>query len=305
DPGETTMNVDLFDFELPPERIALRPASPRDAARLLLLDGGRISYAGRLDRDALRARLDADRPPAPARSRRRAPPPPREGTAVLELESADVYAEGKRLLQGLDVAIHPGECWMIHGANGSGKSTLLRTFYGDNAVSRPGRILRLGQFRAPLEDFRLQAALVAPHLHGQHLPDERVLDIVVSGLHASIGLNDAATPAEQKLALKALRELGIESLRDRTVRELSYGQMRRVLFARAFVNSPRIWLLDEPFAGIDAHTRRDLQAVIEARVAAGAAVVMASHHRAEWPASATHELQLRKGRAVYCGPLRR
>jgi molybdate transport system ATP-binding protein len=277
---------------------------PASANRLLLLDEGGVAYAGRLDRQLLRARLEADRKSAPpALPRRRVAAVDR--TALVALESADVYADNLPLLRGIDFTVHAGECWMIHGANGSGKSTLLRTLYGDHAVASPGRVRRLGQLRAPLEEFRAKAGLVAPHLHAQHLPSELAIDIVVSGLHASIGLNEAATAVEMRRARKVLREFGLDELRERTVRELSYGQMRRLLFARAFVNAPRILLLDEPFAGIDASTRRSLQAVIETRASEGVAIVMASHHRSEWPRCASHELQLRRGVTVRQGPLRK
>ncbi len=275
---------------------------PASANRMLLLEGGRIAYAGRLDRAMLRERLDAERVRPALKA---ATPRPRGRKTLLELEAADVHHEGKRLLRGMQLTVQAGDCWVVHGPNGSGKSTLLRTLYGDHAIAVPGRIVRFGRARLPLDEFRSEAALVAPHLHAQHLQDEIVLDIVVSGLHGSIGLNDAATAVEQRRARRALTELGIEALGERTVRELSYGQMRRVLFARAFVCDPRLLLLDEPFAGVDAATRGALQAVIEMRAASGAAIVMASHHRSEWPACVTHELQLRAGLIVYRGPVRR
>ncbi len=275
---------------------------PAAANRLLLLDEGRITYAGEFDRERLEARLQ--RRPSRAAPKAeglvsRARQARRAATPVLELERADVFAESVPLLRDIDLHVRAGECWMVHGPNGSGKSTLLRALYGDHAIARPGHVRRFGKPRMSLPEFRAKVGLVAPHLHAQHLQTERALDVVVSGLHASIGLNDAATPAEVRRARRALRELGLDDLRDRTVRELSYGQMRRLLFARAFVGAPRLLLLDEPFAGVDAQTRQILLGVIEAHAAQGLAIVMASHHRNEWPRCATHELQLRRGRAVY------
>lgn len=276
---------------------------PRSANRLLLLDQGRISHAGALDEDLLRERLER-----PRRRRAKGVKTPRkrpDAREVVALDAADVYAESVPLLRGIDLTVRAGECWVVHGPNGSGKSTLLRALYGDHAIARPGHVRRFGQPRLALTTFRERTSLVAPHLHALHLQDERALDIAVSGLHASIGLNDVPTPSEIRRARRALRELGLDELRDRSVRELSYGQMRRLLFARAFVNRPRLLLLDEPFAGVDAHTRELLLAVIEAHASRGLAIVMASHHRNEWPHCVTHELQLRRGRAVYCGPVRR
>jgi molybdate transport system ATP-binding protein len=278
---------------------------PAAANRLLLLEEGRILHAGAFDRALVRKRLT--RPHArtiakPARGETRTR---RSAVPLIALEAADVYAEAVPLLRSIDLQVRPGDCWVVHGANGSGKSTLLRALYGDHAIARPGRVRRSGSLRMPLERFRARTGLVAPHLHAQHLPQERALDVAVSGLHSSIGLSQAPTPGEVRRARRALRELDLDALRGRSVKELSYGQMRRLLFARAFVSRPRLLLLDEPFSGVDAQTRNSLLAVIEAHVSRGMAVVMASHHREEWPRCATHELQLRRGRAVYCGPVRR
>jgi molybdate transport system ATP-binding protein len=90
----------------------------------------------------------------------------------------------------------------------------------------------------------------------------------------------------------------------RTLRELSYGQLRRVLFARAWVRHPDLMLLDEPFSGVDGPTRLSLRSHVEALVADGVAVVMTTHHRTEWPDCVTHELELAGGEARYCGPVR-
>src|SRR4030095_635033 len=116
--------------------------------------------------------------------------------------------------------------------------------------------------------------------------------MVQSGRHASIGLNDASTAADRAAARRALAFFDLEGFGSRTREELSYGQMRRVLFARAWVSHPKLLLLDEPLAGVDAPTRRVLLDRIGHLVADGTAVVMSTHHRNEWPPYTTHELEL-------------
>jgi ABC-type molybdenum transport system ATPase subunit/photorepair protein PhrA len=86
--------------------------------------------------------------------------------------------------------------------------------------------------------------------------------------------------------------------------ELSYGQLRRVLFARAWVGKPALLLLDEPYVGLDASTRHALIQHLDELIAGGTTVVIATHNREEWPAGATHELALSKGAPVWCGPIR-
>jgi iron complex transport system ATP-binding protein len=93
------------------------------------------------------------------------------------------------------------------------------------------------------------------------------------------------------------------ALRDRTMAELSYGQARRVLFARAWAREPELALLDEPFAGLDRTTRADLARRLNAWLAEGGSCIIATHHREEWPAHTTHVLELACGRAVRSGPV--
>jgi ABC-type molybdenum transport system ATPase subunit/photorepair protein PhrA len=133
----------------------------------------------------------------------------------------------------------------------------------------------------------------------------RVVDLVASGLYASIGLNQSLRASMRRRALRALRRVDAAALAARTLRTLSYGQSRRALFARALVNEPDILLLDEPYAGLDARTRTALRSLVERAIAAGATAVMTTHHLDEWPLLATHELELAGGRVRYNGPVRR
>jgi ABC-type molybdenum transport system ATPase subunit/photorepair protein PhrA len=125
-----------------------------------------------------------------------------------------------------------------------------------------------------------------------------VLEVVASGRYASIGLNDAITASDRKHAERALRRFGMLGMRRRTMAELSYGQARRVLFARAWAREPRLALLDEPFAGLDKATRADLTRRLNDWIADGGSCVIATHHRDEWPAHTTHVMELAAGRAV-------
>src|SRR4051812_45923714 len=130
-----------------------------------------------------------------------------------------------------------------------------------------------------------------------------VMETVACGRYASIGLNEAITAADRAHAERALRRFGILQLRSRTHAELSYGQARRVLFARAWAREPKLALLDEPFAGLDRATRADLATRLNEWIDAGGSCVIATHHRDEWPAHTTHVLELDRGRAVSCHAL--
>jgi molybdate transport system ATP-binding protein len=156
----------------------------------------------------------------------------------------------------------------------------------------------------PLEDFRARTGLIAPHLQTDYPRHHTVLETVVSGLHSSIGLNFRATAAELRRARSSLRQFDLLTLADRTLAELSYGQMRRVLFARAAVLRPRLLLLDEPFTGLAPAVRADLLRRLEAWIRRGVTVMLATHYRSEWPRKATHELSLTRGRVRHAGTIR-
>ena len=298
---------------------------PDCATHALILDHGRIVYSGRIARAPLAKWLEhgvlAEQGIEEALNRRAAGrglnAAPRTNTApratttsraaepLVKLMSADVHLDEYKALQSLTFEVHKGDCWVIHGSNGSGKTTLLRTLYGDHGVASHGSIQRAGIVPGvPLQEFKVRAGFVAAHIQTIHPHHLTVDEIVQSGRHASIGLNDAPTAADRKAATQALEFFGLKGFGTRTRDELSYGQMRRVLFARAWVTHPRLLLLDEPLAGIDAPTRSVLLDRIGQLVAKGTAVVMTTHHRDEWPPYATHELELDAGHMKYAGPVR-
>ncbi|MGB6604340.1 MAG: ATP-binding cassette domain-containing protein, partial [Steroidobacteraceae bacterium] len=265
---------------------------PAAVTHALILSGGRIVYRGPRTGAPLAKWLGAPVRLTSRALRRRG----RAGRALLRLTRGRVYLDQSRALEGVSLAVRSGECWVVHGRNGSGKTTLLRTLYGDHGVALGGTIARAGVTPGvPLEAFKRRVGLVAPHLQAEYPRESTVAEVVQSGRHASIGLNDAPSAADRDAARRALGSFGLTRHAARPLRELSYGQVRRALFARAWVRKPRLLLLDEPFAGIDAPTRRRLMRRVETLAARGAAVMVAVQKSGDWPACATHELELSRG----------
>jgi len=281
---------------------------PRSATHALVLEKGHVVYRGVLRNAPLRKWLHADGPVAagaPVASTRKPTSRRSPAQSLIRLTHASVYLDEQRVLENLSFDVRPGDCWVVHGRNGSGKTTLLRTLYGDHGVASGGRIERAGIVPGvPLQEFKRKVGIVAPHLQSEHPQGLTVAAVVQSGRHASIGLNDAPSAADRAAADRSLEFFGLGDLALRTLKELSYGQLRRVLFARAWVCRPGLLLLDEPFSGVDSPTRLSLMAHVATLVVSGTAVVMTTHYRSEWPAYATHELELAGGRAIYCGPVR-
>ncbi|HVN99233.1 MAG TPA: ATP-binding cassette domain-containing protein [Steroidobacteraceae bacterium] len=272
------------------------PAGTTHRARL---HRGRLRTAAWRAPSAQRARAES-RAPVPRRGRG-----PDRHRLQLELRDASVWREGGAVLRRVSWAIRGGECWVVHGANGSGKSTLLATLYGDHGVASHGSVWRRGHGPgAPLQEFQRRVGRVSPELQAALPRQQTALDCVVAGLRGAFRLDGVPRAGERRAALQALRRVGAARLARRPCGELSYGQARRVLFARALALRPDILLLDEPYTGLDAPTRARLQALVDNLAAMQHAIVIATHHRDEWPRHATHELELVAGRVRYLGPRR-
>jgi molybdate transport system ATP-binding protein len=273
---------------------------PAGTTHALILDRGRIVYRGKRRGAPLRRWLA--RPFVPADD---APRRARRGRPLVSLKNAAVHLDERCVLRGVSLTVRPGEWWLVHGHNGSGKTTLLRTLYGDHGVAAGGTVERAGvKPGVPLESFKKRVGLIAPHLQADHPRELTVLEVVQSGLYASIGLNDPPTRFDRSAAHRALKLFGLDTFATRTLAQLSYGQSRRVLFARAWVGAPRLLLLDEPFAGIDAATHGVLLDHVRTLVGSGVAVVMSAHHAQDAQHDVTHELELIAGDMRYSGPLR-
>jgi ABC-type molybdenum transport system ATPase subunit/photorepair protein PhrA len=274
------------------------PDVPDSMTHLLELDQGSVKRSGATRAEKARALLEQDTRVFLSR-KTRSHVRPRRRRVLVALRHADVHVDEAHLLTGIDLEVRAGDCWVVHGPNGSGKSTLLRTIYGDHAVASGGSIVRAGIVPGvALEKFKLRTAYVAPHLQTWHQPKMPVMEVVASGRYASIGLNDAITPSDRKHAERALRRFGMFAMRNRTLAEMSYGQARRILFARAWAREPTLALLDEPFAGLDRATRADLTRRLNEWLAEGGSCIIATHHHEEWPAHTTHVLELKSGRVI-------
>jgi molybdate transport system ATP-binding protein len=279
---------------------------PATATHALVLRSGRVAFRGPI-RAAARdhfgqiahAARTAHKPRTPDSGVRA------QQAALVRLDRAHVYLDGFHALHDVGLSVRPGEFWVIHGPNGSGKTTLLRTLYGDHGVATGGLIEREGIGPGvPLEHFRERAGISAPYIHSSYPRNYTVAQVVLSGRHSSIGLQRAFTRSDRRAAGRILHRLGLAEWAQRALGELSYGQTRLVLFARALVRSPRLLLLDEPFASVDAATRAVLGRELRRHAACGVAIVITAHAVHEWIADATHELWLIDGRMRYGGPLR-
>jgi molybdate transport system ATP-binding protein len=202
---------------------------PEVMTHLLELEQGRVTRVGAMRAARARGLLKQEQAAFLADGTAARAPPRRRHRPLVTLRHADVYVDDAHILRGIELEIAAGDCWVVHGPNGSGKSTLLRTIYGDHGVP-PAPASSRWLMPCATGSFKLRTAY-GPHLRDLACPKMPVMEVVASGRYASIGL---VTPSPRATANtpSALRRFGIYELRNRTLAEMSYGQARRVLFAR-------------------------------------------------------------------------
>jgi molybdate transport system ATP-binding protein len=260
----------------------------------LELAGGRIR--------ALRRLRPADLQRLEVRARETAPPRKRRtpaGPLLLRLSHVDVYVEYRAVLRDVNWQLRQGEHWSIFGANGAGKSSFLKLIYGDLAPALGGRIERTGfPPGTAISEWKQQVGYVSPELQSSYAVNVSILELVASGRHSSIGLAQAPTPEDLKAARRWLKFFKLSTLAQRRPLELSYGQLRRALIARAMAAKPRILLLDEPLTGLDPGQRALLKRVLGTLMRRQLTLIAAVHHVEDLPHGMTHGLHLHKQRAL-------
>jgi len=221
-------------------------------------------------------------------------------TPLITMHAITLRKGPAHLLPGTSWQICRGQHWVILGPNGSGKSTLARAIRGDVAHVR-GTITRHGPEAAPERigylSFELQEEIFQRA--------ERLADSLSFSGHSGSPLTVAQLLGGDAVLKQAARGLSAalitDALMDRGIRSLSNGEMRKVLILRALLQKPKILILDEPFAGLDANSRSALAGLIGASTAQGIQVIMITGRREEILPEMTHLLVIGQGRVCQRG----
>lgn len=209
------------------------------------------------------------------------------------------------ILDGLDWTVRRGEHWVIVGANGSGKTSLLSTLTGYMPLTA-GTISVLGETygQSDWRELRKRVGIVSSSVNQMMVGHENTLDAIISGRHAMIGMWGEVTEAERAQALKILKQIEVEAIRDRPWRVLSQGERQRVVIGRALMARPELLILDEPCAGLDPVAREHFVQFLErlARRRGAPTLVLVTHHVEEIMPAFSHVLILQGGRVLAAGP---
>jgi iron complex transport system ATP-binding protein len=205
----------------------------------------------------------------------------------LALRNVNVARGDRVVLHDIDLTIRSGEHVAILGPNGCGKSTLILTMTCQiYPIVQPGMRVRIfGRDRWDLTQLRKQFGVVGAGLMGAELPGERTavttgLNAVIAGFFSASTLwpNLHVTPEMREGAAEALERIEASHLAAQLVGEMSAGEKRRILIARALVHRPRQLLLDEPSNALDLAAQRELRDTLRRLAAEGTGLVLVTHH---------------------------
>lgn len=217
---------------------------------------------------------------------------------VIDMKKVTIRYGERTILKDLDWTVKNGERWALSGQNGSGKSTLLSLVCADNPQSYACDITLFDRPRGSGEsiwDIKKHIGYVSPEMHRSYKRNLPAIRIVASGLMDSIGLYAVPNAQDYDKCRWWLDMFGIGHLADKPFLQLSSGEQRLVLLARAFVKDPQLLILDEPLHGLDLWNRRLTKDIIETFCQRrGKTMIMVTHYQEELPNVITNSLYLKK-----------
>ena len=231
-------------------------------------------------------------------------------SSFLDLRNVNVARGDHVVLHDVNLAIRAGEHVAILGPNGCGKSTLILTMTCQlYPIIQPEMQVRIfGRERWDLTQLRQHFGVVAAGLLGGELPGERTavttgLDAVIAGFFSASTLwpNLHVTDEMRQRAHEALERMEAQHLAAQLVGEMSAGEKRRILIARALVHRPRQLLLDEPSNALDLAAQRDLRDTLPRLAQEGTGLVLVTHHLGDILPEIDRIILMRDGRIVADG----
>jgi iron complex transport system ATP-binding protein len=230
---------------------------------------------------------------------------------LLDIQHATVtVAGGKRVLDSVTLGVRAGEHTAVLGPNGSGKSSLIKLiahqYYPHTGGENPGSVRIFGGAKLLIHELRSRIGIVSADLL-QYFPIEwkalRADDAVLSGLLGGYDVleHHVVTPEMRGRARAAEELMGILHLSHRPITQLSTGELRRVLIARALAPDPEALLLDEPTTGLDLVVRHHFLETLREVAARGKTIILVTHHVEEILPEIRRVVLLRDGRVFRDG----
>ena len=215
---------------------------------------------------------------------------------VVKMTHVSIRYGERTILKDVNWTVRNGERWALSGQNGSGKSTLLSLVCADNPQGYAADIALFGIPRGSGEsiwDIKKHIGYVAPEMHRAYQRNMPAMRIVASGLKDSVGLYVKPDEDDYKKCRWWMDIFGIASLAERSFLQLSSGEQRLVLLARAFVKDPQLLILDEPLHGLDDENRRMVKEIVDVFCQRqNKTLIYVTHYQEELPRCITHQMYL-------------
>ncbi len=214
----------------------------------------------------------------------------------IVMEGVSVSLNDQPILTDIHWRLARGQHCCISGPNGAGKSTLMSLINGDSHKAYGQPLWLFGRKRGSGEsvwEVKANCGIVNTPLQLNFVGRQRVLEVVASGLYDSVGLYQDCTGREKELTLAWIDAAGLTPLAKQRFDELSFGEQRMALLARAMVKSPPLLILDEPCLGLDGAHRRQFLALVDRIAAQGhTQVLFISHEAGQLPTCINQWLRL-------------
>ncbi len=192
---------------------------------------------------------------------------------ILEIHDLTVSYDQNPVLWNVDLSLPAGKLVGILGPNGAGKSTLIKAIMG--LISPTSGYVKV--FDKPLNDVRARISYVPQRESVDWNFPASVLDVVMMGTYGKLGLFRRPGKKERDIAMRSLEQVGMSGFVKRQISELSGGQQQRVFIARALAQEADLYLMDEPFAGVDMSTETAIFQLLQEMTAAGKTVIVVHH----------------------------
>ncbi len=192
---------------------------------------------------------------------------------AISIKGLSVSYDRKTVLTNVYMDMEAGKLYGVLGPNGAGKSTLFKAILG-LISSNTGQVLINGE---PVEEQRKKMVYIPQKGEIDWQFPATVMDVVLMGRYPFKGIFQRLSQEDKNIALQALEDMGIANLRSRQIGELSGGQQQRVFIARALCQQADIFLLDEPFVGVDITTEKKIIEILKQLTDKGKTILVIHH----------------------------